>query len=313
MSEPVTLDATTGELVPAAAPRDALTMFGDETTGIERARKVANMLRGIVDEKRLAVRLGGGEHLRVEAWCACASMVGVAPMTEWTHEVRHPQSGELEGYEARVQVIQIATGQVIGAAEAGCFFDEMIEKRDGTKYKRWTERHAAKSMAQTRATSKAIGQVLRWIPVLAGFSGTPYEEMPPDGYPEREAAPAQRRAPAKPKAPPPVEEGKRDVNEQAFIFQLGDPPPPKPQYSQWTKDAPTKNEESEYHTETWSHMMLGGYKGKRYNWLRYVIANSPSASQRERALCCIYSIEMRALNDLAKKEREQQEAADAGF
>ncbi|KKL57411.1 hypothetical protein LCGC14_2235690, partial [marine sediment metagenome] len=29
----------------------------------------------------------------------------------------------------------------------------------------------------TRATSKALAQALRWIPVLAGYSGTPFEEM----------------------------------------------------------------------------------------------------------------------------------------
>ena len=41
-------------------------------------------------------------------------------------------------------------------------------------------------MAQTRATSKALAQALRWIPVLAGYSGTPYEEMPPEAHGDRE-------------------------------------------------------------------------------------------------------------------------------
>ena len=53
---------------------------------------------------------------------------------------------------------------------------------DGEKQgnrKRWNDQHAMVSMAQTRATSKALGQVLRWVPELAGYAGTPAEEMPP--------------------------------------------------------------------------------------------------------------------------------------
>jgi len=179
------VNESTGELITTAP--DALTEFGSQEFGLARAKGIADTLAAIIHEKGLAVRIGQGEHLRVEAWCAAASMVGVAPKTEWTHEVRNPQSGELEGYVARVQVVQIATGHVIGAAEAGCFFDEKM--RGGP---RWTDRHAVLSMSQTRATSKSLGQILRWLPVLAGFSGTPAEEMPP---PMAEPPKAQKPVP----------------------------------------------------------------------------------------------------------------------
>ncbi|MHC4066971.1 MAG: hypothetical protein ACYSUI_21045 [Planctomycetota bacterium] len=173
MTEAEIIDAATGEVI-VAQPTDALTEFGSQEFGLARAKSIADTLAAIIREKNLAVKIGHGEHLRVEAWCACASMVGVAPKTEWTKEVRNPATGELEGYMARVQVVQIANSNVIGAAEAGCFFDEKM--RGGP---RWTDRHAVLSMAQTRSTSKALGQILRWLPVLAGFSGTPAEEMPP--------------------------------------------------------------------------------------------------------------------------------------
>jgi hypothetical protein len=166
------INGNTGEVI-VAQPTDALTEFGSQEFGLERAKGIADILSAIIHEKGLAVRIGQGEHLRVEAWCACASMCGVAPKTEWTHEVRHPTTGDLEGYVARVQVVQIATENVIGAAEAGCFYDETMRGAS-----RWKDRHAVLSMAQTRATSKALGQILRWLPVLAGFSGTPAEEMP---------------------------------------------------------------------------------------------------------------------------------------
>jgi hypothetical protein len=165
------VNGNTGELI--TTHPDALTEFGSQEFGLERAKGIADILAAIIREKGLAVRIGQGEHLRVK--------------TEWTHEVRNPQSGELEGYVARVQVVQIATENVIGAAEAGCFYDEKM--RGGP---RWTDRHAVLSMAQTRATSKALGQILRWLPVLAGFSGTPAEEMP---HPAAEKPKAQKPIP----------------------------------------------------------------------------------------------------------------------
>ena len=151
---------------------DALSAFGDDI-GMERARGIANQLSQLIKERGLSVRIGQGEHLRVEAWCAAGAMVGLTPRTAWSKEARSPDGTILEGYEARVEVVRLSTGDVIGAAEAGCYFDETAGGRT-----RWTERHAAKSMSQTRAASKALGQVLRWIPVLAGYEGTPAEEMP---------------------------------------------------------------------------------------------------------------------------------------
>jgi hypothetical protein len=193
VSEGQVLDVKATEASTVAMPRDALQSFQRLGIGVGDAIGIANQLRGIVDAKGLAVSLGQGEHLRVEAWTSLASMVGVSAATEWCHEVRDPSSGELEGYHARVRVIRLATGEEIGAAENGCFFDELLTRRDGSTFERWIEhgvpvRHAALSMAQTRAVSKALGQVLRWIPVLAGYSGTPYEEMPV----HQEAASPQR-------------------------------------------------------------------------------------------------------------------------
>jgi hypothetical protein len=296
-----------GALVAVTPGRDALTMFGDETQGIDRARRVANMLRGIVDEKRLAVKIGKGEHLRVEAWCACASMVGVAPQTEWSREVRHPQSGDLEGYEARVQVVQIATGQVVGAAEAGCFFDETMNGQP-----RWNERHACKSMAQTRATSKAIGQVLRWIPVLAGFSGTPYEEMPPGGYDGAAAPPKQRETPARVAkgAPPAREEGAANPAAQAFLFQPGDPQPPPPKFRGWLSDTVART--GKWAEHTWEEVCAGDYDSGRYRYCRWLLeaGTNASASQRERAAVAVWLMEQKHFHkqadlDAAKSQNEE--------
>jgi hypothetical protein len=176
----------------AGAPGDAIQSFQSLDLGMERARNIANRLRHLVDEKHLAVPIGQSEHLKVEAWCALGAMVGVSPMTEWT---RPCQGADVPAYEARVTAVRIATGQVICAAEADCWSDEYKSLRDGGFRHNWVPgcpvhdthpktpceyaptRHALRSMAQTRATSKALGQALRWIVVLAGYSGTPAEEM----------------------------------------------------------------------------------------------------------------------------------------
>jgi hypothetical protein len=195
------VDEQTGEVHeerPAQA-QDALTVFGRDEIGLERATRIANQLDSIIREKGLAVQIGPSKHIKVEAWCAVASMVGVAPQTAWTKAIRDEGTMEVCGFRSRVEVRRLATGDIIGAAEASCYADEVQKKRDGTYLHRWVDYcprydspptspckqrptlHAVESMAQTRATSKAIGQVLRWIPVLAGYSGTPAEEMPPSG------------------------------------------------------------------------------------------------------------------------------------
>jgi hypothetical protein len=73
------------------------------------------------------------------------------------------------GYEASFEA-RTLTGAVVGGAEAVC-------KRTEGKPWTWGADYALKSMAQTRATSKALGSALRFIITMAGYSGTPVEEM----------------------------------------------------------------------------------------------------------------------------------------
>ena len=60
----------------------------------------------------------------------------------------------------------------------------MLEKKsDGAFHRRWVGpngaplRHAIMGMAQTRAQSRVLASVLRFIAVLSGIEGTPAEEM----------------------------------------------------------------------------------------------------------------------------------------
>lgn len=140
----------------------------DPVDVLERATRVAQALKAVIDKQGLVSRIQGREHVRVEGWTTLGSMLGVVPVVEWTRK-----TDDGEGWEARV-VAQTIGGQTIGAAEAMC------TKREG---KPWNSRpdYALRSMAQTRATSKALRGPLGFVVTLAGYEATPAEEMPAEG------------------------------------------------------------------------------------------------------------------------------------
>ena len=165
-------DEIVGELVPSGEPRGLVALEG--ATGLDHATEQANKLMHLVRDRGLAANIQGKEYLTVEAWCALGMWNGLASRTAWTKEIRDAK-GELRGCEARVEVIRLATMDVVGAAEACCDFSEKMRGKS-----RWTDAHAVRAMAQTRATSRALAQILRFIPVLAGYAGTPAEDVQHD-------------------------------------------------------------------------------------------------------------------------------------
>jgi hypothetical protein len=117
--------------------------------------------------------------------------------TVWTRPVRDPETGalvkhhytvkettkrkngdtvtreyEVDGHdwEACVEV-KTAAGIVVGRAEA------MVSRAEST----WATRSdpANRSMAETRAESRAFRRAIGWIVAIAGYNPTPAEEMPP--------------------------------------------------------------------------------------------------------------------------------------
>lgn len=80
------------------------------------------------------------------------------------------KEGEIK-YKARVELIVMSSGKVIGAGEAICSDKEM---RGGKKVR--SDEYAIASMAQTRATGKAFRNSFAWIMKMAGYETTPAEE-----------------------------------------------------------------------------------------------------------------------------------------
>lgn len=137
------------------------------------------------------IQMGPGKHAVLEAWQYLGHRAGVIARTAETRELRNPATGEFEGTWACAEAVY--QGQVVGRSEQVCMADEVIEKKDGTCHRRWVGpngaplRHAIMGMAQTRAQSRVLASVLRFIAVLSGVEGTPAEEM--DGVKPREDKP----------------------------------------------------------------------------------------------------------------------------
>jgi hypothetical protein len=170
------------ELVPIEQPVAAnLFLTRDPDTFLARASKTAGALARVVHERKLFTRIRGSEHVHVEGWTLLGSLLGVFPITEWTRRID-------DGWEARV-VAKTRAGELVGAAESMC----------SPKEARWrnADDYAIRSMAATRATSKALRLPLGFIMELAGFDATPAEEMPTDEHgPPRRSNPVEGAEPS---------------------------------------------------------------------------------------------------------------------
>jgi len=137
--------------------------FRDE---LETAKTKAAILAEIVEDQGLFTIIQGKKHLHVEAWKTIGKGYGYSPQIEWTRAI------ETGGWEARC-IFTDLNGEQVGSGEAECG-----TYGDGP----WVGRasYAQRSMAQTRAISRAGRNCLDWVVILAGYSGTPNEEMQED-------------------------------------------------------------------------------------------------------------------------------------
>jgi hypothetical protein len=179
------------------------TLFGsDPRQARDRMVEMADVLMEIVRDKKLVVGINRREHLTVEAWMTLGALVGVHAAIVWT---KPNESGD--GILARAEA-RTLTGALVGAAEGECSRSEQRWKR--------AEPFAVRSMAQTRALSRALQAPLRHIAVLAGFEGAAAEEMPTDdAHPHQEAA----ASPPTAKIPPEIQPTEKQKTEVLALVQ----------------------------------------------------------------------------------------------
>lgn len=161
-------------------------LFGasDAVAVVQKATAVATALREVIEKQGLISKIQGKSYPKCEAWTLLGTMLGVFPVLQWTKQIAN-------GWEARVEA-RTRDGAVVGAAEAECLRSE----------RNWSNRDdfALRSMAQTRATAKALRMPLGFVMTLSGYEPTPAEEMVSD-HPQN-APQAKTRCQAT--APPPA-------------------------------------------------------------------------------------------------------------
>jgi hypothetical protein len=164
---------------------------------IVRATAVANALHKVIQDKQLFKMIQGKPHVLVEAWTLLGNMLGVFPVIVWTKPIVDV-SGKTQGWEARCEA-RTRTGEIVGSAEAQCARDENMwgwhPKDKNGKPLTVRDEHALRSMAQTRARSKALSGPLGFVVTLAGYSATPAEEMPQAGTQSADASSAGKIMP----------------------------------------------------------------------------------------------------------------------
>jgi hypothetical protein len=176
MSEEAVIDAEAveigTELAPVAPPA-ALFKTDDPAEVLARATAAADALKGVLDRQGLTSSISGRKFVKVEGWTTLAAMMGVSAVCTETETLT-------DGFRATVEA-RMPDGRVVGSADALCTRAE----------KTWSQRddYALLSMAQTRATSKALRIPLGFVVTLAGYESTPADEMPAQASPSPQGLP----------------------------------------------------------------------------------------------------------------------------
>lgn len=153
-------------VTPSAHPAG---LFGTSDPGqvIAKASEIAGSLKAVLAAQGMLVNIKGKQYVSLDGWQLLGSMLGVVPVVVWTREIEG-------GWEARSEARLMATGQVVGAAEAMCAVAE------GGNWGPRSSSNARRAMAQSRSMSRALRGPLGFVVTLAGYQATAAEEMPAD-------------------------------------------------------------------------------------------------------------------------------------
>lgn len=176
-------------VVPAPNPeraRAALWGSDDPAEIVKRATKAADALRPVLEQRGMTTTIGDRVHVNVEGWQTLGSLVGIMVAQPWTRECPWPaderltdelrairDAGYAFGYDAGYAAVTLG-GLVVGGGEGTC---RRTEQNWGIRGGEVVDDFALKGMAQTRAQSRTYASPLRFVVELAGYSGTPTDEM----------------------------------------------------------------------------------------------------------------------------------------
>ena len=172
-----TVEGVAVELISASAAQSLVAASTPSQT-IEAHVAVANELRKIISKQKLSLNVRGKEHVLVTGWQTLGLLCSITAVVTDTQVIDG-------GFMATCEARRTTDGMVVGRAQAICTNDE--------KQGPWktADRYALLSMAQTRATSKALKQAVGPLMQLAGYEPLGAEEA--IGVPDQVATPTAGR------------------------------------------------------------------------------------------------------------------------
>lgn len=207
---PVAEERPMSNLVHHARPLAQVVEFGtfrDPEQALIEAELVAKAFARRAAGLNLFKQIGDSKHLKIEGWQMLAMMYRV---TAGVVETTYVEVGQFSGYEATAEALLIRGSdlppQRISTAQAMCLNDEerwdvrpeyKWEIKDGRNVKTQSGETSVplqqlRSMAQTRACSKVLSNLLKFVAVMAGYAGTPAEEMTGNEQPHGNAPAVQQ-------------------------------------------------------------------------------------------------------------------------
>lgn len=133
---------------------------------LANTKKLAVELTKFINDNKLSANIAGKQYVMVEGWQFAGSQLNLTAIVD---DSENASTDTETKYKAKAEVIHIPTGTLISRGFAMCSNKEAKKKS--------FDEYAVASMAQTRAIGKAYRNNLSWLMKLAGFEGTPVEEI----------------------------------------------------------------------------------------------------------------------------------------
>jgi len=126
---------------------------------------LANTLKNHVISQKLYTNINGKNYVHVEGWQFAGKMLGLSPLIKSVQNVSTEKS---RSWLAHVEIVDV-NNVVRSNGYALCSSSESKKSS--------FDEYALLSMAQTRAIGKGYRNLIGWVMKLAGYEGTPMEEI----------------------------------------------------------------------------------------------------------------------------------------
>ena len=132
----------------------------------------ATALKDVMEKQKMYAVIQGKQYPEVEAWQMVIAFANLSPVTQYVEPIY--ENEEIVAYGAQVNLLNL-DGVVVGGGYASCGMDGFVTQGK----KGWDRNRAAQSAAQTWAVSKAGRSKFSFVVKMAGYEGTPAEELSP--------------------------------------------------------------------------------------------------------------------------------------